>query len=142
VPTADIFSKYLPEPSVAERGVWDVSFAGWGPDWFGNAALSYFKPLFSGELSFPPNGSNFGFYDNAATNALIDKAVAAKTVDEAALLWHQADEQVMKDAAFYPVSSPQQPNYRAKQVHNAQYVSAIQNFDPTNVWLDPQTNGG
>ena len=59
-PTADIFSKYLPEPSVAERGVWDVSFAGWGPDWFGNAALSYFKPLFSGKSSFPPNGSNFG----------------------------------------------------------------------------------
>jgi peptide/nickel transport system substrate-binding protein len=142
VPTADIFSKYLPEPSVAERGVWDVSFAGWGPDWFGNAALSYFKPLFGGESSFPPNGSNFGFYDSEATNSLIDRAAAAKTVDEAALLWHQADEQVMKDAAFYPVSSPQQPNYHAKQVHNAQYISSIQNFDPTNVWLDPQTNGG
>jgi hypothetical protein len=27
-------------------------------------------------------------------------------------------------------------------VHNAQYISGIQNFDPTNVWLDPQTNGG
>jgi peptide/nickel transport system substrate-binding protein len=40
------------------------------------------------------------------------------------------------------VTSPQQPNYHAKQVHNSQYVSAIQNFDPANVWLDPQTNGG
>ena len=142
VPTADIISKYLSEPSVAERGVWDVSFAGWQPDWFGNAALSYFKPLFSGKSSFPPNGSNFGYYDSEATNTLIDKAVAAKTTDEAAMLWHQADEQVMKDAAFYPVTSPQQPNYHAKQVHNSQYVSAIQNFDPANVWLDPQTNGG
>ena len=44
----------------------------------------------------------------------------------------------MKDAAFYPVTSPQQANYHAKQLHNALYVSAIQNFDPANVWLDPR----
>jgi len=141
-PTADIFSKFLPEPSVAERGVWDVSFAGWGPDWFGNAALSYFKPLFFGKTAFPPNGSNYGYYDSAAANALITKAASAKTEAEAGPLWHQADQQVMKDAPFYPITSPLQANYRAKQVHNAQYVSAIQNFDPTGVWLDPRVNGG
>lgn len=141
-PTADIYTKYLTEPSVASRGVWDITFAGWGPDWFGNAALSYFKPLFSGKPAFPPNGSNFGFYESSAANALIDKAARAKNQDEAAELWQQADQQVMKDAAFYPVTSPLEATYRAKQVQNAQYISAIQNFDPTNVWLDPKVNGG
>ena len=36
--------------------------------------LSFFNPLFSGEPSFPPIGSNFGFYDSPATNALIKQA--------------------------------------------------------------------
>ena len=142
VPQADIYTKYLPEPSVAGRGVWDVTFAGWAPDWFGNAALSYFKPLFSGEQSFPPNGTNWGFYDSPVTNDLIAKAASATSEAEAAQLWHQADEQVMKDAAFFPVTSPLQANYRAEHVYNAQYVNALQNFDPTNVWLDPAVNGG
>ena len=66
-------------PAGADRrpsgGVWDLSLAGWGADWYGNAALSFFAPLFSGEPSFPPIGSNFGFYDSPATNALIQQAV-------------------------------------------------------------------
>lgn len=141
-PVADIYTKYLPEPSVAERGEWDVTFAGWGPDWFGNAALSYFKPLFSGEPSFPPNGTNWGYYESEVTNDLIDEAARATSEDQAAQLWHEADRQVMEDAAFFPVTSPLQANYRAEQVHNAQYVSMLQNFDPTNVWLDPAVSGG
>ncbi len=141
-PSADFYTKYLQVPDVAKRGVWDAAVAGWGADWYGNAALSYFKPLFSGEEAFPPNGSNFGFYKSEETNALIEQAVAAKTEDEAADLWHQADEQVMKDAAFFPITNPKQPNYHAEQVKNAQYIPGIQNFDPTNVWLDPAKNGG
>jgi hypothetical protein len=26
-------------------------------------------------------------------------------------------------------------------VHNAVYLPSLQNYDPTNVWLDPATNG-
>jgi peptide/nickel transport system substrate-binding protein len=141
-PTAAIISKYLPVPSVAQRGVWDLAISGWAPDWFGNAALSYFKPLFNGKAAFPPNGSNFGFYDSARVQALIAEASVAESEDEAAQLWHQADEQVMKDAAFFPVSSRLQPNYHAAHVRNARYIPAIQNFDPTNVWLEPNVNGG
>src|SRR5699024_1211581 len=58
-PDADFYTKYLQVPDVAKRGVWDLSLAGWGADWYGNSALSYFKPLFSGKGSFPPTGSNF-----------------------------------------------------------------------------------
>jgi peptide/nickel transport system substrate-binding protein len=141
-PSAAMYTQYLTVPSVAERGAWDVAFSGWQPDWFGDAALSYFKPLFGGVSSFPPNGSNFGYYSSAVTNDLIARATRATSEDEAAGLWHKADIEVMKDAVFYPVSSPQQANYRAKHVYNAQYIPAIQNFDPANVWLDPAVNGG
>ncbi|MFC5265410.1 ABC transporter substrate-binding protein [Kribbella qitaiheensis] len=141
-PNADFYTKYLQVPTVAQRGVWDLSLAGWGADWYGNAALSFFAPLFAGSKAFPPIGSNFGLYDSAATNALILQAATAKTTDESTALWAQADEQVMKDAPFFPITNPIQANYRATQVHNAIYIPAIQNFDPTNVWLSKDKQGG
>jgi peptide/nickel transport system substrate-binding protein len=142
VPSADLFTEYLTVPDVASRGVWDLAFSGWAADWFGNSALSFFRPLFSGEPSFPPNGSNFGFYDSPITNDLIERAIAAKDDETSSELWHQADEQTMKDVAVYPTTQPFQANYHAEQVHNAVYVPMLQNFDPTNVWLDPAANGG
>ncbi|TQM58124.1 ABC transporter substrate-binding protein [Humibacillus xanthopallidus] len=141
-PNADFYTKYLQVPTVAQRGVWDLAVAGWGSDWYGNAALSFFNPLFYGKPAFPPNGSNFGLYDNPATNALIQQAGSAKTQDEAASMWAQADQAVMKDAPFFPITNPLQANYRASQVQGAVYVPAIQNFDPTNVWLSPDKQGG
>jgi peptide/nickel transport system substrate-binding protein len=141
-PNADFYTKYLQVPTVARRGVWDLAVAGWGADWYGNAALSFFNPLFYGKAAFPPNGSNFGLYDNPAANTLIAQAGSAKTQDEAASMWAQADQQVMKDAPFFPITNPLQPNYRASQVQGAVYVPAIQNFDPTNVWLSPDKQGG
>lgn len=141
-PNADFYTKYLQVPSVAKRGVWDLSLAGWGADWYGNAALSYFKPLFYGKPAFPPQGSNFGLYDSDATNQLIEQAAVAKTEDEAAALWAKADRQVMADAAFFPITNPLNVNYHAEQVHNAVYIPAYQNFDPTNVWLSKDKQGG
>jgi peptide/nickel transport system substrate-binding protein len=141
-PSADFYTKYLEVPTVALRGVWDLSLAGWGTDWFGNGALSFFKPLFSGKTSFPPVGSNFGMYDSAAANTAINAAVNATSDAEAKTLWAAADKQVMEDAAFFPITNPVQPNYHAAQVHNAIYIPAIQQFDPTNVWIDKDKQGG
>lgn len=141
-PNADFYTKYLQVPTVAQRGVWDLSLAGWGADWYGNAALSFFNPLFAGTKAFPPVGSNFGLYNSAATNAMIEQAITAKTTDEATNLWGQADEQVMKDAPFYPITNPIQANYHASQVHNTVYIPAIQNFDPANVWIEKDKQGG
>ena len=141
-PSADFYTKYLEVPTVAQRGVWDLSIAGWEADWYGNGALSFFNPLFSGTASFPPSGSNFGFYDSATTNATITAAINAPTVAQARSLWAAADKAVMTDAAFFPLSNPQQPNYHASQVHNTVYVPAIQNVDPTNVWIDKAKQGG
>ncbi|MBO0810972.1 MAG: ABC transporter substrate-binding protein [Microlunatus sp.] len=141
-PNSDFYTKYLEVPSVAHRGVWDMAIAGWGADWYGNAALSFFAPLFSGPPSYPPNGSNFGFYNDSQTNKLIQQASTATSTNAAATLWAQADRRVMDQAAFFPITNPKQANYHASQVHNAVYVPAIQNFDPTNVWLSKDKQGG
>jgi len=141
-PDADFYTKYLQVPSVAKRGVWDLSLAGWGSDWYGNAALSFFNPLFSGPPSFPPNGSNYGFYQSTKSKAAIDAGIKAKDESQAGPLWAKADHAVMADAPIFPITQPIQALYRAKQVKNAQYIPSIQGYDPTNVWLDPATNGG
>lgn len=135
VPDADFYTKYLEVPSVAQRGVWDLAIAGWGPDWYGDAAKSFFGPLFSGPSSFPPSGSNFGFFNDPAVTALYNQASSSGSTSAAAKLWAQADQKTMQDAAIYPITQPLQPNYHAAYVHNAVYVPAIQQFDPTNVWL-------
>ena len=141
-PDADFYTKYLQVPSAARNGVWDLSLAGWGADWYGDAALSFFAPLFSGQPSYPPTGSNFGFYNSAKTNSLIQQASTATTQSQSGQLWNEADHQVMQDAAIFPITNPQQASYHASQVHNAVYIPAFQNFDPANVWLSPGTNGG
>ncbi len=132
---ADFYVKYMEVPSVAKRGVWDLSLAGWGPDWYGDAAVSFFNPLFSGPASYPPVGSNFGFYNNPSVTSLIAKGASAASASSAATIWAQADQAVMKDAPFYPIVNPNQPLYHASYVHNAVYVPAIQQFDPTNIWM-------
>jgi peptide/nickel transport system substrate-binding protein len=141
-PNADFYTKYLQTASTAQRGVWDLALPGWGADWFGNGAVSYFLPLFSGKASFPPNGSNWFYYDSPTANAAIQKAVNAKTEDEAKTDWADADHAVMNDAPFFPITNSNWPNYKATQVHNAVYMDYLQNFDPANVWLDPAKNGG
>jgi peptide/nickel transport system substrate-binding protein len=141
-PDADFYTKYLEVPTAARSGVWDLSLAGWGADWYGNAALSFFAPLFSGSPSYPPQGSNFGFYDDPKTDTLIQQASTTTSDAAANTLWGQADTQVMQDAAFFPITNPQQANYHASQVHNTVYVPAFQNYDPANVWLSPGINGG
>jgi peptide/nickel transport system substrate-binding protein len=132
---SDYLVKYLIVPSVAKRGVWDITLAGWGPDWYGDGALSFFNPLFSGPPSYPPVGSNFGFYNDPTVNSLISQGAQTATASAAAGVWAKADQAVMKDAPIYPITDPQQPNYHATYVHNAVYVPSIQQFDPTNVWM-------
>jgi peptide/nickel transport system substrate-binding protein len=139
VPSADFYVKYLEVPNQAKTGVWDLSLAGWGPDWYGDAATSFFKPLFSGPAAYPPIGSNFGFYNNPAVTTQIDQAAAQADASTAASQWAQIDQEIMKDAPIYPITQPLQPNYHASYVHNAVYVPALQEFDPTNVWLSAPT---
>jgi peptide/nickel transport system substrate-binding protein len=141
-PNADFYTKYLQVPSVAKRGVWDISNSGWGSDWYGNAALSFFNPLYSGPPSFPPNGSNFGLYNSPTANAAITAAINATSQAQATTLWSAADHAVMADAPIFPLTNPKTANYHASQVHNAVYGPGLQQFDPTNVWIDKAKQGG
>ena len=144
VPTnqSDFYGKYLyvpntaSNPSPAYKGTWDMASAGWGPDWFGNSAVTYFNPLYSSPGGFPANGgSNFGYFSSATVNNLINQALGQPTEAQADKYWAQADEQVMKEAAIYPITSPLQLNVHAPYVHNAVYMSVFQQFDAANVWL-------
>jgi peptide/nickel transport system substrate-binding protein len=144
VPTnqSDFYGKYLyvpstkSAPSPAYKGTWDMASAGWGPDWFGNAAVSFFNPLYSSPGGFPANGgSNFGYFSSTAVNNLINQALSQPTEPEADKFWAQADQQVMKEAAVYPITSVLQLAEHAPYVHNAVFMTQWQNFDPANVWL-------
>jgi peptide/nickel transport system substrate-binding protein len=65
------------------------------------------------------------------------RAVSGKIGRRKLAVSEDPDQAVMKDAPFYPIVNPNQPLYHASYVHNAVYVPAIQQFDPTNVWLSP-----
>jgi peptide/nickel transport system substrate-binding protein len=132
VPNADFYTKYLEVPSVAKGGGWDVSLAGWGPDWYGDAAKSFFLPLFTGT---PPSTSNFGLFSDPNLTPLINSALSATSTSSAGNYWHQADVEAMNQAPFYPITSPNWPGIHGTQVHNCIYVAALQNCDPTNIWL-------
>jgi peptide/nickel transport system substrate-binding protein len=141
IPTnqSDFYGKYLSvptSPSPAKQGVWDGALASWGPDWFGNGALTFFNPLFSAPGGYPPNGgSNFGYFNDPTVNSLITTALAQKTEPEADVYWAKADMAVMSAAAFYPITAELALAEHAPYVHNAVYMTQYQQFDPTNVWL-------
>jgi peptide/nickel transport system substrate-binding protein len=139
---SDFYSKYLQapnssgNPSPAYKGTWDMASAGWSPDWYGNSALTFFNPLYSSPGGFPANGgSNFGYFSSTTVNNLIKQALNQPTEAEADKFWAQADQQVMKEAAIYPITSNLQLAEHASYVHNAVYMPQYQNFDPANVWL-------
>jgi peptide/nickel transport system substrate-binding protein len=141
VPNADFYVKYLIVPSVARHGVWDLSLTSWGPDWYGDSALSMFAPLFDGRV-LPPTSSDFGLFNDPAVNSLIDQAKSAADHAQSTALWTQADRKVMDDAAIFPITDPNTPVYHASQVHNAIFLPLLNQFDMANVWLDPNKNGG
>jgi peptide/nickel transport system substrate-binding protein len=144
VPTnqSDFYAKYLyvpntkSSPSPAYKGTWDIASAGWGPDWFGNSALTFFNPLYSSPGGFPASGgSNFGYFSSATVNNLINQALSQPTEAQADTYWAKADMQVMQEAAVYPITSVLALAEHAPYVHNAVYMTQWQNFDATNVWL-------
>lgn len=130
-----IYTKYLEVPNAAKTGEWDMSIVGWGPDWYGNAAESFFKPLFD-DRTLPPFSSDFGLYDSPRLDDLIDRAERA-TQAKAASLWAEADRQVMSDAAIYPLDDPDTTVFHAAQVHNFVLMPQFQQGDYTNMWLSP-----
>jgi peptide/nickel transport system substrate-binding protein len=134
VPSADLYVKYAYGASTAKNGTWDIGMFGWGPDWYGDGALTFFNPLYSCGAVVPA-GSNYTYYCNKADDALIAQALAAPSTTAAASIWAKLDENITNAAITYQITQGLQPNYHSSFVHNAVYVPSLQNFDPTNVWL-------
>jgi ABC-type transport system substrate-binding protein len=130
----DFYGKFLSSTAASKEGKWDIAGPGWSADWPGNNPRTYFVPLFDGRTC-GEGSTNYGCYDSPVTNKLIDQALAAKTQDEAAGFWAQADQQIMKDAAFVPFMVQNTPLTNSKRVHNALYLATAQLYDYTNLWL-------
>ena len=94
------------------------------------------------------NTVNYGCYDNSTVNSLITQAEGASSLSAAGNDWHQADMQIMSDAAIVPIMSQDFPEYASTRVrgvasNGATYPTAI--FAPnigepdiTNLWLAGQ----
>lgn len=133
---SDYYGKYLSDPTAAKQGTWDISEPGWVADWTGNNARSIMEPLFDGR-TYGPGSTDWGDYNNAKVNADIDKALAASDLSAADAAMHDADVQVMKDAAFVPFQTQLTPLFRSTRVHNAIELPATINYDVTQIWLSP-----
>ncbi|MGI5169443.1 ABC transporter substrate-binding protein [Spirillospora sp. CA-253888] len=122
------YNTTLVTPADAKAGKWDIAAPGWQPDWYGNNGRSTIVPLFDGR-HYGPNSTNYGGYNNAQVNALIDKALQAKTTEEAAGSWAQADKLIMQDAAIVPFMNQKYPIFHSSRVKNALYLPQYQAYD-------------
>jgi ABC-type transport system substrate-binding protein len=134
VPTtgADFYGKYMLVPSTAQKQAWNIATPGWIPDWFGNNGRSVIQPLFTK----PGNGSSdYGGYNSAATNHLVNQALTSPSADAAAAAWQKANAQIMKDAAVVPIEFQKFTAYHSSRVQGCVFWFFDINCDPTNVWL-------
>jgi peptide/nickel transport system substrate-binding protein len=112
---------------------------GWIPDWFGNNGRAVIQALFQGP-NCVVNTVNYGCYNSPTVNSLINKAETATSISAAGTFWHQADQQIMKDAVVVPMMSQQFPQYASSRVKGVGFRTALfaQNIgdpDITNLWL-------
>ena len=96
------------------------------------------QPLFGTNCVNPT--TNTAATATPRSTALINKALSCHA-DEAAAgnFWHQADMQIMKDAAIVPFMNNNVPLYHSSRVKNAIYLPTSQQFDLTQIWLSPNT---
>jgi peptide/nickel transport system substrate-binding protein len=101
-PGSSFFTDLGNAPESNKAGAWDMGQPGWIPDWFGNNGRTVIQALFEGP-NCVINTVNYGCYDNATVNSLITQAEGAPTLTAAGNFWHQADNQIMSDAAIVPI---------------------------------------
>ena len=123
---------------------WDLGQAAWVPDWFGNNGRTVIQALFAGP-NCVINTVNDGCYDNATVNSLIVQAENAPNLTAAGTYWHEADMQIMSDAAIVPIMSQNFPLYASSRIrgissYGQTYPTALWNpnigdADITNLWI-------
>jgi peptide/nickel transport system substrate-binding protein len=131
-------------PENNKAGTFDMALANWVPDWFGDNGRTVIQALFGGP-NCVVNTVNYGCYDNATVNSLITEAETASSLTQAGMYWHEADEQIMKDAAIVPIISQNWAQIASTRVRGVlpdgkSYATALWNPnigepDLGNIWL-------
>ena len=143
-PGSSFFTDLGNAPESNKAGQWDMGQPGWIPDWFGNNGRTVIQALFQGP-NCVINTVNYGCYENSTVNSLITKAEGANSTAEAGDFWHQADQQIMSDAAIVPVMNQGFPLYSSARVRGisssgttyptAIFAPNIGDPDITAMWL-------
>jgi ABC-type transport system substrate-binding protein len=107
------FAQYLPLGE--SKGFTGPFRYGWSFDY--PAAESYLTPLFTPQ-SFPPIGSNYGFYDNPQVTDLIRQGDQAATEAEAIELYQQAEDLIAQDMPMAPLFFTQIQSVHTDHVSN------------------------
>jgi peptide/nickel transport system substrate-binding protein len=145
-PGSSFFTDLGNSPENNKAGTWDMGQAAWFPDWYGDNGRTVVQALFAGP-NCVVNTVNYGCYDSATVNSLINQANAAPTTAQAGAIWHEADEAIMKDAVIVPIMSQNTPIMSSTRVRGvlpdgATYQTALYNpniGDPDlgNIWIAP-----
>ncbi|WP_240489806.1 ABC transporter substrate-binding protein [Actinomadura atramentaria] len=130
----NFYRSTISDPAQAREGHWDIAAPGWTPDWYGNNGRSVLQPLLDGRVC-GPNSTNFGGYESAAVNRLIDQALTAPDARAAADFWRRADERVMADAAIIPLLDRSATVFRSTRVRNTQFLPTAATYDYSLLWL-------
>lgn len=129
------YQQYLQNPDATKRGAWDIAPVGWTPDYLGNAARGFFSPLLDGR-NYAKGSPNYGGYNNADLNKLIDKALSTSDPDQAATIWAQADKLASEDAAWVPIALTEVATLHSSRVRGFIFNPGWHNGDMTNVALN------
>ena len=148
-PSSSFYTDLGNAPENNKAGTWDMGQAGWIPDWFGNNGRTVIQALFQGP-DCVINTVNYGCYNSPAVNSLITQAEGATTTAAAGTDWHQADVDIMKDAAIVPLMSQTFPTIASTRVRSvlpngtsyqtAMFAPNIGDPDIANVWLASGSN--
>jgi len=114
---------------------WDLYYAGWCPDWAGNGARTFFRPLLSdpGLKLYNAGGSyNYGGYDNPEVDKKVEQALASDP-EEAENIWADIDATVMQDAPWVPIYASNAVTFISSRVKGYVYFPFSIGFDLTNV---------
>jgi peptide/nickel transport system substrate-binding protein len=114
-PGSSFFTDLGNSPENAKAGAWDMGQPGWFPDWFGNNGRTVVQALFQGP-NCVINTVNYGCYNNSTVNSLITQAEGASSLAAAGSFWHQADVQIMSDAAIAPIMDQNIAGYSSSRV--------------------------
>jgi ABC-type transport system substrate-binding protein len=120
-------------PDGLKAGHWDITEPGWGPTGSVRPMVDPSSRTFLTALS--ASRAATGWIRRSGGRCARHSGRSRNPISAAANYWHQADVQVMKDAAFIPFQTQLQAIFHSSRVHNAIYVPFSEQYDVTQIWL-------